>query len=66
MAIAEPGSGSGSVDQANIIGLWEAVARDSASVCGAVNALAWILEEQQELLVLAPLVWEESVDVGNC
>ena len=42
---------------ADSLGLWEAVERGSASVCGAVNVLAWLLEEQQELLVLAPLEW---------
>ena len=49
--------------QAGSIGVWEAVERESASVCGAVNGVAWLLEEQQELLVLAPLGWEESLDI---
>ena len=43
-----------------------AVERESASVCGAENGLAWLFEEQEELLLLAPLLWEDSLDVPNC
>ena len=51
MAMAEPGSSSGSVAQADSIGLGEAVERDSARVCGAVHGVVRILKEQQELFV---------------
>ena len=63
-AIAERESSSAS--HAGSLGFWEALERESASVCWAVNGLAWLLEEQQELLVLSPLVWEESLEVRNC
>ena len=52
--------------QADNISLWEAAERGTGSVCGSVNGVAWLLEEQQELLVLAPLRWEESLDICNC
>ena len=54
-----------SASQADSIALSESPERESASVFGAVNGVAWLLEEQQELLVLAPLGWEETLDVRN-
>ena len=53
------------MDQAESLGLREAVERGCASVCTAVNGLAWLLEEQQEIFVQAPLGCEESLDVRN-
>ena len=55
-----------SAAQEDFAGLWEAHERDNVSVCGAVNGVAWLLEEQQELLVLPPLGWEEFQDIHNC
>ena len=52
--------------QADSIRLWEALERDSASVCESMTGLAWLRKEQQEHFFLAPLGWEEFKEVHNC